>query len=85
MAKKERKSEFVGFGALLQFLGLLAPFLGFLALGILGAGLGLIALPILLVVGSSKAKSWVCGECRGKIDKKANVCQHCRADLSGSS
>ena len=74
MATKIKKAEFAGVGMFLQLLGLVLCFLFF--------PFGLIAGLILLVYGGIKANVHVCSDCRGKVEKQARVCRHCRADLS---
>jgi len=46
----------------------------------LGVALGLIGL-MLMIAGRIKAIVTVCSECRGKVDKLARICPHCRTEL----
>lgn len=71
MATKIKKAEFAGVGALVQFIGVILCFVAF-PLGVL-PGL------LLLIIGGRMAIVIKCSECRGKIDKEANICPHCRA------
>jgi hypothetical protein len=80
MATKVRKKEFAGRGAALQLLALLAPFVGAL-LGPPGIVAGLVALVALFWIGSQKSMPWACSDCRGRVDRQASVCPHCRATL----
>ena len=73
MASKVKKSEFVGIGAAIQAIGLIVCFIAF--------PFGVVAGIILLIVGSRMAIVYKCSECRGKVDKEAMVCQHCRANF----
>ncbi len=70
-ASKIKKGEFFGVGAVVQLLGLVCFFL-FVPFGII---LGF----ILLIMGSFMSRVWVCSKCRGKVDREAAVCPHCRA------
>lgn len=72
-AKKVTKTEFAGAGALVQLLGLIALFF-FFPVGIL---IGIAC----FLIGSQMSRSWRCGTCRGRIDKQARICPHCRAEL----
>jgi hypothetical protein len=69
-----KKSEFVGTGALVQLVGVASLFIFPLAIGV-------ITFLILLVVGGRMAIVRVCSECRGKVDRQASRCPHCRANL----
>lgn len=68
-AKIVKKTEFAGAGAGVQLLGVVCCFLFF--------PIGLILGIILLIVGGRMAIVAVCSECRGKVDAKAKLCQHC--------
>jgi hypothetical protein len=84
-----KKAEFVGVGALVQLIGAILGIVGFcvflpinarlliypLAAG--GVFLGL----MLFIVGGRMAIVRVCSACRGKVDKQASRCPHCRAKL----
>ena len=89
-AERERVSSFVGVGCLLQAVGLLAPFFLYaifaavagLAAGAIGAVAGLVLLPVLFVVGSRKASSWRCGNCKNPLaSKDVRLCPVCHATL----
>jgi len=71
MANIIKKSEFAGAGMFIQLLGVVFCVIAFPYGLILG-------LP-LLIVGGLKANVHLCSDCRGKVDKKATVCPHCRA------
>lgn len=73
MATRVKKSEFAGVGALVQLIGV--------GMGWLFFPVGLIPCLLLLVIGGRMAIVRVCSDCRGKVDKKASVCPHCRASL----
>jgi hypothetical protein len=73
MATKIKKGEIFGVGALIQLIGVVVCFLIF--------PIGLIVGILLLIVGGRMAYVWKCSECRGKVDKHASVCQHCRAEF----
>lgn len=75
MATKIKKSEFAGVGMFLQLLGVVLCFVLF--------PVGLIAGLILLIYGGVKANVLKCSDCRGKVEKEARVCPHCRADFGG--
>lgn len=82
MAKRERVTSFAGKGALVQGLGVLAPFVLGAAFGTAGAILGGILLVVLFLKGSAMAISWRCGVCRNPLhDKKVRKCPVCSADL----
>jgi len=77
MARIIKKNEVVGVGALVQLIGLLV--LGF---GIFVLGDFIITGAVMLgcmVAGARLSSKYLCPECRGKVDKKAKVCQHCAA------
>ena len=77
-----RKREFAGKGAGIQLLGLASPFIGGLLLGAIGAVLGMVALVVLLIVGSMQSSVWLCSECRNKVrDRTVRVCPACHAEL----
>jgi hypothetical protein len=89
-AKRERVGQFAGIGCLIQGLGLLAPFvLAALASiiagavgGVVGALVGVVVLVVLLIVGSAKAKSWRCGNCKNPIaSASVTICPVCKAVL----
>jgi rubrerythrin len=79
-ARKRRKSEFLGKGALVQLLAIalffvVAPFAGGLVAFILAL--------ILFVIGSSMSSSWICGACGNKLsDKNVKVCPTCRSTFT---
>jgi rRNA maturation endonuclease Nob1 len=79
MAKIEKKSETIGAGCLLQFLGLVALAGGlFTVVTIVGP---LVLRPVglwLIYMGSKKASWYQCSECGGKVSsKKIRTCPHC--------
>lgn len=81
-AKRERITSFIGTGCALQAVGLLAPLILAGLLGVYGAVAGAVIFVILFLVGSSKAISWRCGNCRNPIAGKAvRICPVCRAQL----
>jgi len=79
-ARKRRKSEFLGKGALVQLLAIVlffivAPFAGGLVACILAL--------VLFVIGSSMSSSWICGACGNKLsDKNVKVCPTCRSTFT---
>lgn len=80
MAEKIKKTEVAGSAAGLQFLGVILIVVG-LSLG----GFGVIVLGLsgvlLLIYGGFKANVLKCSDCRGKVEKAARVCPHCRAQF----
>jgi hypothetical protein len=66
-----KKAEFVGLGALVQFVGLILCFVLF--------PIGLLAGLVLLVAGGRMAIVRKCSECRNKVPKDARVCSACGA------
>ena len=66
-----RKSSFVGVGFLVQGLGVLG--LLFFPLFPFSTVAGI----VLLIVGSRLALVHACSECKGEVEKTANLCQHC--------
>jgi hypothetical protein len=81
VAKREKATQFVGVGCLIQAIGLPAPFIGLLA-GVPGFIAGLILMLILFFVGSSKSVSWRCGNCKNPIaNAQVKLCPTCKAQL----
>ncbi len=68
MAKKKKKSEFLGVGCLIEAVGLVLLFL---------FPIGTIIGVILLVVGSRYSYKYVCSECGNKVEKTSKICPHC--------
>jgi hypothetical protein len=68
VARKVKKSEFVGKGALVQAIGLGCCFLV--------VPFGIIVGIILLVIGGRMAFVWKCSHCGNKIDKDSRICPH---------
>jgi hypothetical protein len=78
LASKVKKTEFAGMGSMMQLLGVVLIVVGFgfgLVVAVFFGGIGL----LLLVAGGVKANVLLCSECRGKVEKAAKVCPHCRA------
>jgi uncharacterized membrane protein len=69
MARKKKKGEFVGIGALLQGIGLVLLF--FFPIGTL---IGI----ILFFVGSAKAFKLICDNCGNGVEKTALICPTCK-------
>jgi hypothetical protein len=81
-SKRESVSQFAGVGCFIQGLGILAPIILGIAFGSTGAVAGVVVLLVLFVVGSSKAKSWRCGNCKNPIaSAEVKLCPACRAEL----
>ena len=87
MATKIKKSEFAGGGMLVQLLGI-----GLIVVGCITGPFGLVFFGgcglLLIIYGGIKANVVLCSDCRGKVEKEAIVCRHCRAtfgDDSGAS
>jgi predicted phage tail protein len=81
-ARREKQSEFIGVGCVIQGLGLLAPFVLGAILGIFGVVVGVLLLVVLFFVGSARATKWICGNCRNPLaSKEVTVCAACRAQL----
>lgn len=90
VARREQVGSFIGVGCFLQGLGLLSPFIGYavgswalgVLAGIIGAVIGLFMLLVLLVVGSRKALSYRCGNCKNPLASAAvKLCPVCRAQM----
>jgi hypothetical protein len=82
IAKRERVGQFAGIGCFIQGLGLLAPFALGALFGTTGALVGVGLLVVLFIVGSSKAKSWRCGNCKNPIaNAEVRACPVCKAQL----
>ena len=84
MATKIKKSEFAGAGMFIQLVGIVCFLLawetgpvGLVVFGILGM--------LLLIAGGRRALVILCSECRGKVEKKARICPHCRSEFEGKS
>lgn len=78
----ERATHFAGTGALIQALGLLAPFVGYYLFGTEGAAIGIGALVVLFVIGSVKAISWRCGSCKNPLaHQDVRLCPVCHTRL----
>ena len=85
-ASIQRRSEFAGVGCVLQGLGLLSPFLGWMVLGVFGAFLGVIAMLGLLLYGSRRAFTYVCGHCHNPVaGRDVRICPVCHAELMSDS
>lgn len=78
MATKIKKTEAAGSGAGLQLLGVILIIIGFF-LGAIGLAVLGICGVILLIYGGISANVLKCSDCRGKVEKEAKVCPHCRA------
>lgn len=73
------KSEFAGIGCLYQGVGVVAPFVGWVVAGYVGAALGVIVFLALYAVGDKKAKILVCGNCHNRIaSADVRMCPVCR-------
>jgi hypothetical protein len=82
-AKRERVSQFVGIGCLIQGIALLSPFVLGAWAGIAGVIVGIILLIILFIIGAKKAKVWRCGNCKNPIaNADIQMCPVCKAKLS---
>lgn len=74
-AKKKRKSEFAGVGALVQAAGIALMFFWFP----IGIFMGL----LFLLIGSSMAVYSVCSNCGNKLqNKESKVCPTCKASFN---
>lgn len=81
-ARREKRSEIVGIGCVIQGLGLISPFVLGAFLSVLGVIIGIVLLLVLFFVGSSKATKWICGNCKNPIaSKEVTICGACRARL----
>lgn len=85
-AKKVRKSEIAGVGALVQLLGLIAAayffFFFSLATPLAGYIIGAVVLIICLAVGSSLSFRYICSNCGNRVEKTAKLCPTCKATLA---
>ena len=82
IAKRIRKSEFIGSGCLVQGIGLLCPFVGGALASIPGVVVGLVLALVLVIIGSSMSYSWKCGVCMNKIEgPEVAICPVCKAKL----
>jgi hypothetical protein len=71
-ASKKTKVEYVGVGALIQVLGIIALF--FFPIGsVIGV--------VLLVIGHSMSKKIRCSACGNRVDKESRRCPHCQAEF----
>jgi hypothetical protein len=72
MAYIKKKVEFIGVGALVELLGLVA--LWFFPIGTI-AGI------ILFIIGSRMTIKYVCSECLNRLDKDVRMCPVCKKAL----
>jgi hypothetical protein len=77
-----RKGEFIGVGCFVQGIGLLLPYLFYVALGVAGALVGIIVCLGLLVLGGRMSTKWLCGACKNPIaNGSVEICPTCRSGL----
>jgi hypothetical protein len=75
-------NNFIGVGCLVQGLGMLVPFVGFVYFSVGGAALGVIILLVLLILGSRMSRSWRCGACANPIASgDVRMCPTCKMTL----
>ncbi len=83
MAKRKRKSEFVGVGCFVQAIGA-ALMIGSFFFGVAGGVAGFIVFIVLMIWGSRLSVKWTCGECGNKIDgDQVLICPVCKARFNG--
>lgn len=81
MAKIEKGVAFANVGSLIQLAGVGCAVVG-VFFGGLGAFVGLLLMVLLLVVGSSRSKTYRCGECRNPVaDARVRMCPTCKVQL----
>ncbi|MGH8017681.1 MAG: hypothetical protein ACREIA_05220 [Opitutaceae bacterium] len=79
-ARKIRKSEFAGKGALVQLFGLAGGAAGLYYAPSTGVGVvSIVAGLVLLIIGGRMACRHICGSCGNRVDKISRVCPHCQA------
>ena len=81
MAQKKKKSEFAGKGAVVQLLGVICFFLGFLG-GFVGVAVGTCLALLLLIIGSRMAIKLICSDCGNKVEKTSKICPTCKAQFA---
>jgi len=85
MAKKIKKTEFVGKGCIIQGIALLCIFLGYFLDYKYNFGSAAVVFwiaLIALIIGGRMAFRWICGNCGTKLkSKRAKKCPHCEAEL----
>lgn len=84
MAKIEKYSEFAGSGCFIQGIGLLAPVVLGMFLGVFGFFFGLLVAVVFLMLGSAKANKLRCGHCKNPLHSKhVMICPSCGARFDG--
>ena len=82
MAKVISKTKFAGVGALVQLMGVLIAVLGVYFYGDDGLIIGGIAGLLLLIIGSTLSKAYLCSECRNPVaNAKVRICPVCNENL----
>ena len=71
VATKQKKSEMLGKGCVIQGFGLIAPFTLYALIGPAGIWIGLLFFVLLFFVGSSQSRYWICSQCGTRLPGKA--------------
>jgi len=82
IARREKNFDITGAGCLIQVLGMLAPIVISVFLGLIGGAIGMVLLVVLFFIGSAKQTKWICSNCKNPIDsEEVNLCATCGARL----
>lgn len=81
--KVVRKSQFIGVGALVQFIGVVLFVLLIFCGGLAGGVVGFILMMIFLLIGSRMSLRYTCSQCGNPVaDQHVKLCPTCKAHLA---